>query len=431
MAILLGIDIGTTKTACVVLDAGRDALLFCASEAHHAEMTPGVQDPAKHFLLVEKMLRSIPDDLKNNISAIGVTGQMHGVVLWNQYGNISPLYTWQSTVPDITRITGIEPALCQGFGITTLAHLQAENKLAAYTYSGTIMDYIVWNLTGQPDRVMIDQTNAASWGAYDLHQHCFRSDVLKRLFIPAQLLPEIVPPGTCAGELKWGKNDGLPCGIPVMVAVGDNQASVFFTSHDPENELFLTIGTGSQLSAVTESVLPGTACDYRPYPDGRYLAVAAPLCGGASWALLADLFRQTLTAYGAPVPDDATLYRKLDEMALSEINSADLPVIQPHFLGERRDASLRGAIGNLTLNNVTPGKLAAGFALGIIRNLRDSLPETVRNGRTQLLCSGNAIRRNQSLQKACTILFGMPCQFPESREEAACGAALLAERLLD
>ncbi len=431
MAILLGIDIGTTKTACAVLDSGRGALLFCASEAHHAEIAPGLQDPAKHFLLVEKMMRSIPGDLKNNISAVGVTGQMHGVVLWNQYGNISPLYTWQSTVPDFARITAIEPALCQGFGITTLAHLQAENKLTSYTFSGTIMDYVVWQLTGQPERVMIDQTNAASWGAYDLHRHGFRGEVLERLSIPDRLLPEIVPPGTRAGELKWGRDVGLPYGIPVMAAVGDNQASVFFTSHDPEKELFLTIGTGSQLSAVTESVESGSTCEYRPYPDGRYLAVAAPLCGGASWALLADLFRQTLTAYGVVVPDEATLYRKLDDMALTEINSADLPLIQPHFLGERYDAALRGGIGNLTLNNVTPGKLAAGFALGIIRTLRDSLPENVRESRTQLLCSGNAIRRNQSLQKACTICFGMPCQFPENREEAACGAALLAERLLD
>lgn len=431
MAVLLGIDIGTTKSACVVLESGRDALLFCASEPHHAEIAPGVQDPAAHLALVEKMIRSIPGELKNNISAIGVTGQMHGVVLWNRYGIVSPLYTWQSTVPDIARITDIEPTLCQGFGITTLAHLQNENRLEPYTFSGTIMDHIVWHLTGQQDRVMIDQTNAASWGAYDLHQHCFKQDVLEKLSIPTALLPEIVPPGTRAGDTEWGEDSGLPSGIPVMTAVGDNQASVFFTSNDPENELFLTIGTGSQLSAITESAASDAVCDYRPYPDGRYLAVAAPLCGGASWALLADLFRQTLTAYGAEVPDDTVLYRKLDELALAEMNSDDLPLVQPHFLGERYDAALRGGIAGMTLNNVTPGKLAAGFALGIIRNLRDSLPVTVREGRTELLCSGNGIRRNQSMQKACTLLFGLPCQFPESREEAACGAALLAERLID
>ena len=431
MAILLGIDIGTTKTACVVYDSYKDLLLFCASEAHEAFTGPGIQDPEKLLAQIKNILRSIPADLKKDISAIGVTGQMHGVVLWNREVT-SSLYTWQSTVSEteLNAVKSVEPSLCQGYGITTLYSLQQKGALKNYLYSGTIMDYIVWHLTGKPDKVMMDHTNAASWGAYDLHKHCFKADVLKQLSIPGDLLPEIVPSGARAGETVWEDDFTLPSGIPVMAAIGDNQASVFFTSHDPENELFLTIGTGSQISAITESVIPGTGCEYRPYPDGRYLAVAASLCGGASWALLASFFRQTLATFGTSLPDDV-LYRKMDEMALSELHSSDIPVVKPSFLGERYDAALRGGINHLELHNFTPSKLAAGFALGIIRNLYDLLPAEVRGTRNQLLCSGNGIRRNQSLQKACTILFGLPCQFPDTREEAACGAALLAERLLD
>ncbi|MBR2426763.1 MAG: hypothetical protein IKB16_08500 [Lentisphaeria bacterium] len=431
MAILLGIDIGTTKTACIVYDSYKDLLLFCASEPNQAFTAPGIQDPEKLLAQIKTMLRSIPAALKNEISAVGVTGQMHGIVLWNREVT-SSLYTWQSTVSetDLNVVKAVDPTLCQGYGITTLYALQQKEALKNYLFSGTIMDYLVWHLTGQLDKVMIDHTNAASWGAYDLKKHCFKQDVLEQLSIPCELLPEIVPSGTRAGETAWEDDTGLPSGIPVMAAIGDNQASVFFTSHDPENELFLTIGTGSQISAITESVIPGTGCEYRPYPDGRYLAVAASLCGGASWALLASFFRQTLETFGTALSDEM-LYRKMDEMALSELHSADIPLVKPSFLGERYDASLRGSIKDLNLHNFTPSKLAAGFAMGIIRNLYDLLPAEVRGTRNQLLCSGNGIRRNQSLQKACAILFGLPCQFPDTREEAACGAALLAERLLD
>ena len=52
-----------------------------------------------------------------------------------------------------------------------------------------------------------------------------------------------------AGEYK---------GIPVSVAIGDNQASVFSTLAD-EGNILLNIGTGSQVSVISDKILIASA----------------------------------------------------------------------------------------------------------------------------------------------------------------------------
>lgn len=426
MAFLLGLDIGTGKTACVIVDSAKGTLLHCSSVAHHAAIEPGIQDPAIHLRVVRDLLLGIPQELAENVSAVGVTGQMHGAVLWNET-ETSPLYTWQYIVPDLEEIRKTAPELRHGFGIATLASLARSGHLAKYTRSATIYDYVVWHLTGCSKRVFTDYTGGASWGAYDLTENKFKLDLIQALHIPISILPEVVRPCHRAGHIVSGW--GLPGGIPVMVATGDNQASVFSASRDAASELHLTLGTGAQLSAITEHI--GTSGEYRPYPGGRYLAVGSPLCGGASWALIASFYREILVSLTGTAPEGPELYDRIDALALAELEKDGLPEVAPHFLGERYAPELRGSITNIDPGNFTPGKIAAAFALGIVRNLQQSLSAELTKGRTKLLCSGNAVRKTKVLQKACRMVFDLTPEFPEGKEEAACGAARMAEELLE
>ncbi len=425
MALLLGIDVGTTKSACVIVDSESRALLACESAAHGAGICEGVQDAARHIAVIRRLIEKLPAELRRDIAAVGVTGQMHGVVAWSA-ALVSPLYTWQSQTRDLAEFQAIAPGLRHGFGVASLAQLAKDGELAGYEHAATIHDYLVWQMTGAAGKPVMDYSDAASWGTYDLRANGFDREAWRRLGIPETLMPRVVAIGSKAGELADGW--GLPAGIPVMAAVGDNQASVAATAVMPEDEIYLTLGTGAQLSVVIGEVADAVEC--RPYPGGRFLAVAAPLCGGAAWAWLHTHVKAWLAALDCEVPADAALYDKIDALALAAMDDADLPAVQPHFLGERHDPALRGSVEKLTLENYTPGKLAAALALGIVENLQRSLPEAFWKGRRRLLISGNAIRKTRALQAACVKCFGVEPIPAEGNEEAARGAAQLSGSLL-
>jgi len=448
MEISLGIDIGTTKSAAVLLEGRR--LLAVESLPHESETSKGVQDVAKHIETVKILLARLPNDLKQRVTSVGVTGQMHGVVCWNET-EVSPLYTWQSRVGDVTACQKICAELREGFGLVTLAWLADDDKLQRstskvpsipkthnelgstqkYTHCGTIHDYFVWLITGKPEKVLMDCADATSWGGFwgDSTGEGFDENIVTALGIPMQILPKVVPCGALAGRLagEWG----LPEGIPVTVATGDNQASVFATSHNAAEEIHLTIGTGAQLSAVvdteTAESLRGKV-ELRPFFDEQMLAVVAPLCGGAAWAWLHEAVKNFSATADCTPCRDAELYDRIDTLALAEMEADDLPAVAPHFLGERHAPHLHGSIGALTLQNFTLGKLAAGLAHGIVATLAEPMPREVFATRTHLLASGNAIRKTAALRQAAEMRFGLPVEIVEGREEAACGAALLAMR---
>jgi len=420
MSLALGIDFGTTKTAVAVMDTETKKLLHADGCNHDAAIAPGIQDGQKHLTAMQQLLAALPMDLAAQIGAVGVTGQMHGVILWSR-AKTSNLYTWQYQNPKLADIQAVAPELCHGYGMTTLAEFAMAKKLDGYEFAGTIHDYAVWHLCGQPEQAVTDDTDAASWGLFDLKNRVFMFDKVKKLGIPVRLLPKVLPAGSLAGHLNYPC--ALPRGIPVTVAAGDNQCSVLATAQGAvEHEMYLTIGTGAQLSLVTDDFTDQVSL--RPYFGGKYLAVAAPLCGGAAWALLQNNVKELLAACRLPLPSDAALYDILDDLAVQAMDDADLPLVKPNFCGERNQPDLRGAVENLTLQNCTPGKIAAAWALGIVRNMYQMMPQPLLQGRKHLLVSGNAVRKTRALQAACQKIFGVKPVITETREEAACGAAM-------
>lgn len=426
MTLSLGIDIGTTKIACIVRDCKSGNMLFCKNAEHKAELAPGIQSVKIHYLTLLKLFSEIPDELRSKIASIGVSGQMHGVLCWSDTEN-TELFTWQSKSKNLSKFQQIDPTLQHGFGITSLAELLENGvDLDKYENSGTIHDYVVYCLTGKKGKSIIDYTNAASWGAYDIRKNIFKKEVIEQLGIPEKILPKIVSAGTCVG--KTCNFPYLKDGIQVMAAIGDNQASVFSSLENIDEELFLTIGTGIQLSTVVDRIYEKV--ELRPFIDNKFLAVAAPLCGGAAWAWLCGFIQDVCKNFCGNELSKEEVYALMDKLALLEFDSKDLPKIMPNFLGERGQSELRGNIQNLTLNNFSIGKISAALALGIVTNLFEMMPQEIWKSKKSLKASGNAIRKSAALQKACFCVSSMNPLILEACEEAAQGAAKLSERLL-
>lgn len=460
----LGIDIGSSKVASVFLN--EEGTIEAVESAPHSADLPSPasrheQNPERLLEVTWDAVKNLPWKLRQKTKAIGVTGQMHGILLLDRNRRIlTPLITWQdqrcledpSFLADLSSRT-LYP-LASGYGCATLAWLIQNNDIPSEArYTATIQDLAVAILCGQPKPFM-DPTDGASWGLFDLERLKWDQSAVKAAGIPVDWLPEILPCGARAGMLDEVMSAalGLPQGIPVTVAIGDNQASILSTLNDPEKQLALTLGTGGQISAVLPSnvrmeifggrqdtdseKVSGGDCrrawkfpfEYRPFPGDRYALVAACLCGGSAWRWLAESINGWLEELELPTLSEERLYHRLNELGFSAPNQNSLS-IQPHFLGERYDASLRGVIKGIDPSNFQLGILAKAVARGIFENLHQMLPLSACAGRTEIVASGNALARNPLLTKMASEVFGLPILFKDLREEAACGAALLAKQL--
>ena len=420
-AAFLGIDCGTGKVAVAVVDAA-GVQLHAASRPHAAEWsTPAgrhEQDAERIIACAQALVREIPDDLRDRIAGIGFTGQMHGVVLHDATTKaLSPLVTWQDqrAAEDPAFLPSLGRPLKTGFGMTTLAWWGRRGELPAEARAATIHGLLAarW---GMLDRAPIDPTDAAAWGGLALLPA-----------VPATVLPASVGHGAVIGLLTpVAANDlGLNAGIPLHAPLGDNQASVRATLSDPAHDLGFTLGTGCQLAGLVPRSLTITLvhAERRPYDARNDLIVAAPLCGGAAWKWLADRARSWITDLGHQAPPLEVMYARLDELG---IVADDALAFAPHLLGERHDNALTGTLAGLRLDNGSLGQIARAVARGISANARDLLPIPVRQGRTRVVASGNALRRSKLLRTMAERELGVPLVMSERSEEAATGAALVA-----
>ena len=418
-SLFLGVDAGTTTLSLILFDAASccvvHRLTLLSDSCLPQSQGQSLQNPRHIADLAADAVASVLDAFPD-VSAIGVTGQMHGVVCLDEDGDpVSPLYTWQNQLADeavcdeIRCKTGhiIHP----GYGHATLYALARAGQLPerARQY-GTIMDYIVMRLTGQKTPLM-HATNAASLGLWDMQAGCLDDDALRAL----NLLP-LQPPAVTTASMIAGHHRG----IPVSVAIGDNQASFFGSVPDEAHSLLLNYGIGSQLSLVCASPdTPGG--EIRPYLNGQYLLCRSALCGGRAYAMLERFFSEFVSQAGY---GHQSHYETLNALAEEAYRAEKKLHVNTQFCGTREDPTLRGSITCIDEHNFTPGALALGVLQGMADELHSGFDPAAHPRIGHLIASGNAVRKNPMLRRLLQDTFSMPLSLPAHQEEAALGAAL-------
>ena len=161
----LGIDLGTTKTAVVLYDPETpDASGWARSREHHAALPAAAgfaeQDAGKIYDSVLQLLAEFPREELARVEAVGLTGQMHSVLL-GCGTDVSPIVTWQDKRASISghleefrRKSGLP--LADGFGAVTLAELAQQRKLDRWDYAATPAGWLAMRLTGNPAAAVTD-----------------------------------------------------------------------------------------------------------------------------------------------------------------------------------------------------------------------------------------------------------------------------------
>ena len=423
----LGIDIGTTTISAAVADLDEHCQVACytlpnkstvkTNESYrHEQDAAWIADKLSQFL--KSVIGAFP-----GICSIGVTGQMHGIVYTDKAGNaVSPLYTWQdaraaqieadgrSYTQHILDKTGY--TVMPGYGFATHYYNDRNGLVPEIAVNlCTIGDYAVMRMTGNT-RPLLHASNAASLGFFEDKTGTFDRVALEKIGLSADFLPDVAVGEPVAGFYH---------GIPVTVALGDNQAAFFGSVRDEQNDLSVNYGTGSQISLCVNATfpMPVLPLERRPYIEGRALLNGSALCGGRAYALLEKFIRAYLDT-------GEEQYEKLNALAEKALKSGEVLKVRTTFCGTRKDPSIRGAIENIGEENFTPAALARGVLEGMVDELYAMYEKSGVTMRGRLVASGNAVQKNPTLCKLLSERFGMPLFLPALREEAAFGASLAA-----
>ncbi len=450
-SIIIGVDIGTTKLCAVALDATCGAILAVESAANTAHLpaeADGAEQDASKIIAIAfnllALLTARPEVQSGQIVALGVTGQMHGVVLVDKTGAIrTPLTSWQDRRGDHkyansghsyaeevaarlhadASLLGCTPAT--SYGAVTLLRLQQAGMLPANCTALTIHDALVLALCG---RAVTDPTDAASWGIFDVAAGDRWVPSLAAAFPSLySALPEVLPTGSLAGALsaQVAALTGLPTGLPVAVAIGDNQASFLGSVPAPQGTVLINLGTGGQMSVPTDQYIFHAPLETRPFIGGSWLLVGASLCGGHAYSVLEGFIRQLGHDLFALAPGE--LYETMNTLAAAAPADCQGLSAATLFAGSRLDPQQRGCITGINESNLTPGNLIRAVINGMVDELVAFYRIAQDSGAhpTALSGAGNAVRRNAVVRQELAHRFAMPLGIPPHTEEAAMGAALV------
>ncbi len=440
MPYLLGLDISTTGAKALLIDHA--GAVVASHNTPQALSTPkplwSEQNPADWWQGMVASIRALLDasGAADDIAAIGLTGQMHGLVCLDVEGAVlRPAILWndQRTQTECDRITEAVGAarLIQLTGNRALTGFTAPKLLWVRTHEPEVYariahillpkDYIRYMLTGG---YATDLAGAAGTLLLDVAGRRWSDAMLAALDIPAAWMPQTHEGTAITGvvSVTCAAHTGLKVGTPVVGGGGDQAAGAVGVGAVTPGVVSLVLGTSGVVFAPLGS--------YAYEPGGRLHAFCHALPG--AWHFMGVMlsaagslqwFRDTL----APGEDFGPLTAAAAEVA----PGCDGLQFLPYLSGERTphpDPLARGAFVGLTLRH-TRAHLTRAVMEGVAFGLRDGF-ELVRAsaaGRTirQVRVSGGGAKSRLWRQIMADVL-GAPLVMVDAPEGAAYGAALLA-----
>lgn len=438
MSYVIGIDTSTTATKALVMDAAGTVLAVGRSEYGFETPRPlwSEQSPA---LWWEATTEAIVAGLHQagitgeQVAAVGLTGQMHGLVLLDAAGAVlRPAILWndqrtQAECDEIRERVG-RARLIATTGNDALTGFTAPKLLWVRNHEPELLDriahvllpkdYVRLRLTGD---YAMDKADGSGTLWFDLERRDWSPAVLEALDVDAAWLPPTFegPAVTGTVSAEAAQATGLRPGTPVVAGGGDQAANGVGVGAVAAGVVAISLGTSGVVFAASD----------RPVvePDGRVhgfchavpgtwhaMGVMLSAAGSLRW------FRDTLAADRS--------YPELDALAATAPAGASGLVFLPYLTGERTphpDPTARGAFVGLTVRHGL-GHLTRAVMEGVAFGLRDSV-ELLRGmlALGEIRVAGGGAQSDLWVQVLADVL-DQPVRVVGSVEAAAHGAAMLA-----
>lgn len=423
----IGIDIGTT-CICAVCYEQKDKVVDVINVQNEFMDDSFCQDADEIVSKIRELLKKIINNQKD-ISAIGISTQMHGILYINQFGKaLSPYYTWKETIGNslfckdktwgqyLSKETGY--MMYAGYGTVTHFCLKETGNIPKGAVKMVnIGDYVAMQLCGATEP-RTDITIAASFGGLDLHNKKFDVNRLQKAGVDVSYYPVIADTGEIVGCYEK---------IPVFCAWGDNQVSFYATAMDDDEAIHINVGTGAQVSMYSCEYFEDANVEIRPFLRKGFLYVNASINGGKVYEKLADYFKEIIASF---TDEKIDIYKWMNQIG-SQKKETSL-VITPFLYGSRRNEKKGGEVKNLGVENFYVSDFIRAYVKGMAKELYDlykEFPKELRKERKKIIISGNGVCKNNLLKEEIRKIFSYPVIEKIVNEEAAYGAAVFAMEL--
>jgi xylulokinase len=440
VSLVLGIDVSTTATKAILVDAGGAVRGIGTAEYPYATPRPrwSEQDPE---LWWEGARGSVRDALAaagvdgGAVRAVGLTGQMHGAVLLDAADRpVRPAILWNdqrtgaecdairaAVGPDrLIEITGNDALT--GFTAPKLLWVRA-NEPDVWARTAHVLlpkDYLRLRLSGEH---AMDKADGSGTILFDLAARDWSPEVIAALELDPTLVPRTHegPEVTGAVTPRAAAATGLRAGTPVVAGGGDQSANAVGVGAIDPGVVALSLGTSGVVFAATESPIVEARGRVHAFchavPDRWHLmSVMLSAAGSLRW------FRDALA------PDVS--FRSLDEEAAGVPAGSDGLWFLPYLTGERSphpDPNARGAFIGLTVSH-TRAHMTRAVLEGVAYGLRDGLEAMRAAGMpppTQVRASGGGTA-SALWRRILADVLDVELVGTGTTEGAAYGAALLA-----
>ena len=446
----LGIDIGSGGTRTLLARA--DGSVACGVTTPHEDIIMqkplwAEQRPENWWDAVRKSIRQLVSKAEisgSDIAAIGLSGQMHGLTLLDNDGQvIRPALIWcdqrsQQQVDWINETVGQDYVLQQtanpmltGFTAPKLLWVR-DNDPASYEKIRHVLlpkDYIRYCLTGE---FASDVSDASGTGLFDVVRRGWATPLIDKLGIDQVILPDVVESPAFTGNVSESaaRLTGLHPGTPVVAGAGDQAAGAVGTGIVETGLVSCTIGTSGVVFAHLDEAAydpAGRVHTFCHAVPGKYHIMGVTQGAGLSlqWFRnqLASKLAQQAHLQGSEPYDLLTA-----EAAGIPAGSEGLFWL-PYLMGERTphlDALARGGWIGLTARH-TRAHLVRSILEGVAYSLNDCLGiiESLGSEVETVRVSGGGAK-SPLWRKILSAVFNKPIATLETQEGSAYGAALLA-----
>jgi xylulokinase len=438
--IALGIDSGTQSTKTIALDVATGQVLASAQKGYGLieGLPPGhmEQDPQEWVDAVDTTVREVLTALgarKQEVAAIGVSGQQHGFVPLDAQGNvIRPAKLWCDTstveqcrqfeaefggTDELIKISG--NGMLPGYTAPKILWLK-QNEPQHYKALETVLlphDYLNYHLTGERSMEFGD---ASGTGLMDVRTKEWSKPLIE--FIDPELaatLPPIASSRRAIGLLRdslrlaWG----LERSPVISAGGGDNMMGAIGTGNVQPGVVTVSLGTSGTIFAHSAEPIVDEEGEVAAFCDStdRWM----PLVCTMNVTVATE---QTRKLFGWS-------HEEMERQILTTPAGAGGLLFLPYLNGERTPnlPAGTGMFHGLTTTTMTPAYMARavmeGVTLGLAYGLNRFRSLGIRPTEIRLTGGGS----NSSVwRQICADVFGVPTVCLASAEGAALGAAIQA-----
>ncbi len=436
--IALGIDSGTQSTKTIALDLETGAILASASSAY--SLIPNLpqghmeQEPQVWIDAVDSTVRECLKKLgkrRNEIQAIGVSGQQHGFVPLDKKGKvIRPAKLWCDTSTQdqcrqfeaefggpegLIKLAG--NAMLPGYTAPKILWLK-QNEPKNYRALHSVLlphDYINFHLTGERGMEFGDGSGT---GLMDVREKKWSQPLVD--FIDPDLhrsLPTLASSRRALGLLRDNLRDawGLDKSPVVSAGGGDNMMGAIGTGNVQPGVVTVSLGTSGTVYAFSAEPVVDRAGEVAAFCDStdRWLPLVCTMNVTVATEQVRALFGWN--------------HETLEKEIASTPAGAGGLLFLPYLNGERTPSlpTATGVLHGLTTETMRPAYLARatmeGVTLGLAYGLQRFRELGITPAEIRLTGGGS---KSAVWRQICADIFGVPTVCLASAEGAALGAAI-------